>query len=250
MNIILAFDGDKAGRDAIPKAAIKMEEWCLNDDDLTEEQRVAAVPLALSFLNYRGISTPDLICELQRIKEETPDTLSELAYARGEVDKIEKELVRRRGMTFTGTTTNNKDIIEAIKAKASLPDIIERYTDVIFSGGKYHFRCKLHGEDKHPSGDIDINQQLWICRVCNQGGDVFSFIELYEHVSFPKALNILGRYLGIDVSIKKPVEKPREYYKPIPSLSIQPNSSNFSLGVGRGIESGKPKSKGRLVSTE
>jgi len=179
----------------------------LNEDKLTESEKLEAVPLVIGSLSYRGVPTPDLICELQRIREESQeiqDSPSRLEYAIGEVDKIEKELTRRRNMVFTGVTTTNKDIIEAIKAKIDIVDIIGRYTDVIAKGSKYYFKCKIHGEDKNPSGTINSDEKLWYCFGCGKGGDVFSFVELYERVDFPKAIHILGRYVGIDTHVKPP----------------------------------------------
>lgn len=152
--------------------------------------------------NWRGVSTPDLVCELQHIKDNIEEfSLKGLDWYEAEVDSIQKELERRHTMTHTGVTTTNKDIIEAIKAKVDIVDIIGRYTDVICRGRKFYFRCKIHGDDKEPSGVIHPEDQTWHCFGCNLHGDVFDFIGLWERVSFPKALFILGKLLGINTSI-------------------------------------------------
>lgn len=179
--------------------------------------------------NWRGISTPDIICELQHINEQVENLSPKgLEWYEAEVDSIQKELERRHRMAYTGVTTTNKDTIEAIKDKADLVDIIGRYTDVIVKGGNYTYKCKLHGNgDSTPSGVIHLEEKTWHCFGCNQHGDVFDFVSLWERVSFSKALFILGKLLGINTSLisNKRLTKSNQL-KPHPPTLVNNTTNN------------------------
>lgn len=80
-----------------------------------------------------------------------------------------------------------------VKERLDIINVIEGYTDLKKSGTRMKGRCPLH-QDRNPSLTVYPDQQSWHCFSCNQGGDVFEFIQLIDKVSFPEAVNILSRY--------------------------------------------------------
>lgn len=150
--------------------------------------------------NWRGVSTPDLICELQYIQQEVEETTSpnHLLYLEYVAEAIEAELRRRRDMPLYDTGSFNRLVVEGIRAKADITRIVDYYTDVFVYQGRWTFRCPLHGEDKHPSGVIHRDEGTWHCFGCNRHGDIFDFIMAFEKVSFPKAVSLIGKLVGIN----------------------------------------------------
>ena len=60
------------------------------------------------------------------------------------------------------------------------------------------FHCCLPGhEDKHPSFSINPSKGLWYCHGCGRGGDVFTFIQEMDGLTFPQAVEYLANRLGI-----------------------------------------------------
>ena len=79
------------------------------------------------------------------------------------------------------------EIIEDIKRKARIEDIISHYIDVQQKGRNYVAICPFH-DDHDPSLQISTDKQLFKCFVCGTGGDVFSFVMHYEKVSYVEAV--------------------------------------------------------------
>ncbi len=195
MGIIIAFDGDDGGQRAAMEIAIR---------ESIKMERNTPAPFDIEFDNrlggFRGISTNDLVCELQHQRQqlsETPLTKAHRKYIVDYVGRIGKELERRRDMSWTGTATS--EVIQAIRDKSNLADIIATYTKVFIHQGQWSFLCPLHN-DTVPSGTINREKQVWYCHSCCRGGDVFALVMACERIDFGEAVRLLSRNLGIDVS--------------------------------------------------
>jgi hypothetical protein len=62
-------------------------------------------------------------------------------------------------------------------------------------GGELKVRCPWH-EDKRPSLRINPIKGVWHCDPCRKGGDVFEFVQEFNKVDFPTALEILEQRAG------------------------------------------------------
>lgn len=56
--------------------------------------------------------------------------------------------------------------------------------------------CPFHSE-KTPSFSVNPSKGLFYCFGCGKGGDVFSFVQEHEGMSFPEAVRYLARKAGI-----------------------------------------------------
>jgi len=81
---------------------------------------------------------------------------------------------------------------QAIKDRADIVSLIERYTRLRRSGRNFLGCCPCH-DDRHPSFTVYPEQQSWHCFGCGQGGDVIAFIMLVEHLDFKGALIFLEK---------------------------------------------------------
>ena len=62
-------------------------------------------------------------------------------------------------------------VIEEIKNKANIVDVISRYINVIKKGNNYVAVCPFHS-DTNPSMNISVDKQIYKCFSCGAGGNV------------------------------------------------------------------------------
>jgi DNA primase len=58
--------------------------------------------------------------------------------------------------------------------------------------------CPFH-DDHNPSLTVDSRRQRYKCWSCGEGGDVFQFVQKFEKITFPEALEVLARRAGISL---------------------------------------------------
>ena len=94
----------------------------------------------------------------------------------------------------------DNSIINKIKNELNIVDIISEYVDLSKKGKNYWGICPFH-EDSNPSMSVSFDKQLFKCFVCQAGGDLIKFTSQINNVSFPKALSILAKKIGIEYNI-------------------------------------------------
>src|SRR5437763_4537522 len=89
-------------------------------------------------------------------------------------------------------------IIETIKAKINVVDEIGLVVALQKSGKALKGLCPFHNE-RTPSFYVFAETQTWRCFGCNEGGDVFSFVEKQQGLEFREALQYLAEKAGVSV---------------------------------------------------
>ena len=109
----------------------------------------------------------------------------------------------------------NNDIINEIRKKTDIVDIISEYIPLIQKGKNFFGVCPFH-DDTNPSMSVSREKQIYRCFSCGASGNVYNFLMDYNHIDFKEALHILGEKVGIDiggVKIDKPQHKYDKYYE-------------------------------------
>lgn len=88
---------------------------------------------------------------------------------------------------------------QLIKDKLDIKQLIEEYLTVKKAGAYWKANCPFHHE-KTPSFMISPEKQIWHCFGCGKGGDIFSFLQEIEGISFPEALKILADKAGVKLT--------------------------------------------------
>ncbi|MGN1187811.1 MAG: CHC2 zinc finger domain-containing protein, partial [Lachnospiraceae bacterium] len=70
------------------------------------------------------------------------------------------------------------DIIEEVRARNDIVDVISGYVRLTRKGSSYFGLCPFHNE-KSPSFSVSGSKQMFYCFGCGEGGNVFSFIMKY-----------------------------------------------------------------------
>jgi DNA primase len=87
-------------------------------------------------------------------------------------------------------------IIEIIKAKIDVADEISTVVVLQRSGKSLKGLCPFHNE-RSPSFYVFRETQTWHCFGCNEGGDIFSFVQKQQGFDFRDTLHYLAEKAGV-----------------------------------------------------
>jgi len=94
---------------------------------------------------------------------------------------------------------NPGDFAYTLKQQADIVRIIGDYVKLKKAGAQnYAGLCPFHGE-KTPSFSVHATRQFYHCFGCGVSGDVFSFVQKIENITFPEAIRLVAQKLGVPV---------------------------------------------------
>jgi DNA primase len=93
--------------------------------------------------------------------------------------------------------TEAADFKETVKQQADIVRIVGDYVKLKKAGAQnYSGLCPFHNE-KTPSFSVHATRQFFHCFGCGVSGDVFTFVQKIENVTFPEAVRAVAQKLGI-----------------------------------------------------
>ena len=101
------------------------------------------------------------------------------------------------------------NVVDEVKARTDIVDVIGQYVPLKKAGRNFKALCPFHTE-KDPSFYVFPHTQTWHCFGCNAGGDVFSFLMKKEGLNFREALKVLAERAGVKLEEKPPKEIEKE----------------------------------------
>ena len=94
---------------------------------------------------------------------------------------------------------NPGDFAYTVKQQADIVRIIGDYVKLKKAGAQnFSGLCPFHGE-KTPSFSVHATRQFYHCFGCGVSGDVFSFVQKIENITFPEAIRLVAQKLGIAI---------------------------------------------------
>ena len=90
------------------------------------------------------------------------------------------------------------EVIEEVRAKNDIVDVISGYVRLQKKGSSYFGLCPFHNE-RSPSFSVSRQKQMYYCFGCGAGGNVFTFLMEYENYSFVEALKYLADRGGVEL---------------------------------------------------
>ncbi|MBI1748721.1 MAG: DNA primase [Acidobacteria bacterium] len=88
--------------------------------------------------------------------------------------------------------------IDSVRRSANLVRLVSEFVSLKKRGRNYQALCPFHTE-KTPSFNVNEEKQIFHCFGCGTGGDVFKFITLIEHITFPEAVRFVANRCGIPI---------------------------------------------------
>jgi DNA primase len=104
-----------------------------------------------------------------------------------------------------------REVIEEIKEKVDIVEVISEYVNLTRVGSSYRALCPFHSET-NPSFYVHPGLKIYHCFGCGASGDVIKFLQEMEGISFQEALERLAKRAGIDLSLYR-TEGTSEYGK-------------------------------------
>jgi DNA primase len=86
----------------------------------------------------------------------------------------------------------SESFIERVRSASDIVDVIGSYLPLKRAGTNFVALCPFHKE-KSPSFNVSPGRQIFHCFGCHAGGNVFKFVQQYENVSFPEAIERLAQ---------------------------------------------------------
>jgi DNA primase len=98
---------------------------------------------------------------------------------------------------------------QTVKQQADILKIVGEYVRLKKAGAQnYTGLCPFHSE-KTPSFSVNVSRQFFYCFGCHETGDVFTFIQKIENVTFPEAVRTVALKSGIPLP-KREFSSPEE----------------------------------------
>lgn len=93
---------------------------------------------------------------------------------------------------------NNSDIVQQIKDKLDILDVVSRTVILKKKGQNYWGLCPFHKE-KTPSFSVNPSKGIYKCFSCGEGGDVISFLQKTQNKNFMEVIRDEAQALGIEL---------------------------------------------------
>lgn len=90
------------------------------------------------------------------------------------------------------------EVIEEVRMKNDIVDVISGYVKLQKKGANYFGLCPFHSE-KSPSFSVSPGKQMYYCFGCGAGGNVLTFVMEYENYTFQEALHHLADRAGVNL---------------------------------------------------
>ena len=88
---------------------------------------------------------------------------------------------------------NNQDIINEVRRKNDIVDVIGEKIPLEKRGKNYFGVCPFH-DDTNPSMSVSREKQIYTCFSCHATGNVFTFLMNYEHKEFNQVVYDFLKY--------------------------------------------------------
>ena len=99
-----------------------------------------------------------------------------------------------------------KDSIERVKDAVDMVELVGARTELRRAGGRMVGLCPFHDE-RTPSFSVNVDQKLYHCFGCGEGGDAIGFVQATEALDFPGAVEFLATRYGVE--LKREEEDPQ-----------------------------------------
>lgn len=91
-----------------------------------------------------------------------------------------------------------EEYINQIQREVNIVDLIGSYISLSKRGNNYMASCPFH-EDNNPSFSVSESKQIYKCFSCQRGGNIFSFLQEIEGISFVESVYKAAEFANISL---------------------------------------------------
>lgn len=101
--------------------------------------------------------------------------------------------------------------IQAVMDRADIIDVVGQFVRLKKRGANYIANCPFHNE-KTPSFSVSASKGIYKCFGCGKGGNVLTFIQEHEKLTYPEAVRWLADFYNIELveSERSPEQKEKQ----------------------------------------
>ncbi|MBP1599992.1 MAG: primase [Acidobacteria bacterium] len=99
----------------------------------------------------------------------------------------------------------SESLLDEVRNSVNIVSLIGEYVALKKRGRNHVARCPFHTE-RTPSFNVNEEKQIFMCFGCHLGGDVFKFIMIVEHLTFPEAVRLIAERGGVVLPRAAPSE--------------------------------------------
>ncbi len=122
--------------------------------------------------------------------------------------------------------------IEQLKDNIDIVDIISNYIEVKKAGANFKANCPFHGE-KTPSFVISPVKQIYHCFGCGVGGDAIKFVQEYEKLNYPEALEKIASMMNFSLTYTKGTQDNSEARRVLEQVQTYYSKNLDSMNVAK-----------------
>ena len=100
-------------------------------------------------------------------------------------------------------------VIDEVRMRNDIVDVISQTVQLTKRGTNYFGLCPFHNE-KTPSFSVSPAKQMFYCFGCGVGGNVFSYVQKYDNLTYPEAVERLAERAQVALPQKGDPEKARK----------------------------------------
>ena len=127
----------------------------------------------------------------------------------------------------------SEDLIEEVRSRNDIVDVISQYVKLQKKGGGYMGLCPFHNE-KTGSFHVSPGRQTFHCFGCGVGGNVFTFLMKYENATFPEVVRELAERTGVSLPTEeRSPEAKRAADKKSRLLEVQKEAATYYYALLR-----------------
>jgi len=143
--------------------------------------------------------------------------------------------------------------IAEVRERAGIVEVVSDYISLKKSGANYLGLCPFHGE-KTPSFNVNPARGIFHCFGCGVGGNAVTFVMKMEGISFPEAVKLLAKRVGVTIEERLPTAaEKRRLDEKEQQLAIVAMAAEYYAGLllrDRAGEPGRHYLAGRGVESE
>ncbi len=95
----------------------------------------------------------------------------------------------------------SEELVDEVRRKSDIVDVISSYVQLKKKGSTYFGLCPFHNE-KTGSFSVTPGKEMFYCFGCHAGGNVFTFVQKIENISYPEAIRMLAQRANVDLPVQ------------------------------------------------